>query len=120
MSLAETQELMRTMQELMALLNNIQARTTQLNNDQPITRETLATFRQLERVALRYLALAERMGLPPDAQKAIDLLMKVIVTARMAQISINMLMMSNPVTAAIGFAGLLMTVTTIPGMLEGY
>jgi hypothetical protein len=120
MSLAETQELMRTMQELMALLNNVQARTTQLNNDEPRTKETLATFRQLERLALRWLALSRQLGLPPEAQQTIDLLMKLLVTIRMVQISMNMMMMSNPVTALIGVAGLLMTATTIPGMLEGY
>ena len=120
MSLAETQELMRTMQELMTLLQGVEAKTEKLNADYPRTKETLATFRQLERLALRWLVLAKQMGLPDDATRAIDTIAKLIVVLRMAQMSLNMMMMSNPVTALIGVAGIIGTAATLPSMLEGY
>ena len=120
MSLAETQELMRTMQELMTLLKGVEEKTEKLNADYPRTKETLATFRQLERLALRWLVLAKQMGLPDDATRAIDTIAKLIVVLRMAQMSLNMMMMSNPVTALIGVAGIIGTAATLPSMLEGY
>ncbi len=120
MSLAETQELMRTMQELMALLKGVEAKTEKLNGDLPRTKETLMTFRQLERLALRWLVLAKQMGLPEDAERVINVLAKVVIMARMAQMSINMMMMSNPITIGIGVAGLLITASSVPSILEGY
>lgn len=120
MSLAETQELLLTMKELMAVLQNVQTQTTALNANAPETTKTLTTFRQAERLALRWLVLAKQMGLPPEVGKAIDKVAELVVKIQMATMSINMLMASNPATAAIGLAGLIGTAATMGNMLEGY
>ena len=80
----------------------------------------LATFRELERVALRYLVLARRMGLPEDVDRAVNLLARLVTTARMAQISLSMLMMGNPLTAALGIAGLAGAVLSLNDAFAGY
>jgi hypothetical protein len=116
MSLAETQELMRTMQQLMSLLNGVEAKTTQINSDLPRTKSSLATFNQLERVAIRYLAIARRMGLPDEATQVIQVLSELIVMIRMAQMSMNMLMIGTPFGWAMGAAGLIMVGLSIPGL----
>jgi hypothetical protein len=113
MSLAQTQELMRTMQELMTLLNGVETKTAKITADMPQTKQTLAPFGQLERVAVRYLALAKRMGLPEDATRAIDMLSRLVVMARMARISINLLMVGTPFGWGLGIAGLAMTTMSL-------
>jgi hypothetical protein len=119
MSLAETQELMRTMQELMVLLGHVEAKTTRLNDELPRTKETMGTFRELERVAVRYLALARRMGLPDDSTKAIEVLSRLVVLAGMAQMSFNMLMRMTPYGWLMGVAGIAMTGLSFYDSLTG-
>jgi hypothetical protein len=116
MSLAETQELMRTMQQLMSLLNGVEAKTTKINSDLPQTKSSLATFNQLERVAIRYLAIARRMGLPDEATQAVQVLSELVVMIRMTQMSMNMLMLGTPFGWAMGAAGLIMVGLSIPGL----
>jgi hypothetical protein len=119
MSLAETQELMRTMQELMALLNGVEQKTATLNADLPRTKDNLATFQQLERVAVRYLSLVRRMGLPDEAQKQIEFLSRIIVTIRMVQISYNMLVAGTPLGILSGIAGIAMAGMSLYDTMEG-
>jgi hypothetical protein len=109
MSLAETQELMRTMQELMALLNSVEAKTEKISSEMPQTKANFTAFNQLERVALRYLALSRRMGLPDEAARATEVVSRLLTTLRMAQMSMNMLMLNTPVGWLMGIAGLAMT-----------
>jgi hypothetical protein len=78
---------MQVLQEIMALLNNVEFKTAKLTNDMPNTKESLTTFKQLERVALRYMALTRQMGLGEDANKVLETLSRIIITARMAQIA---------------------------------
>lgn len=120
MSLSDTQEIFTLLQEIMQMLDKVDVKSEKINNDLPRTQETLATFRQLERLALRWLVIARQMGLPENVTGAINTLAKLVVMIRMAQMSINMMMMSNPVTAAIGVAGIIGTVMTAPSLLEGY
>ena len=120
MSLAETQQIFDILVRIDAILNNIDVKSEKIQREMPKTEQSLATFRQLERLALRWLILSRQMGLPPEVQRQIDFIMKLIVTIRMAQMSINMMMMSNPATALIGVAGIIGTAASMSGMLEGY
>jgi hypothetical protein len=120
MSLAETQQIMQVLQEIMQLLNGVTIKTEQIKRDIPQTREALATFRQLERIALRFLVLAKRMGLPEDIDRGISKVMELIVAIRMLQMSMNMMMASNPYTMIIGMAGFAGSIMTFGSMLEGY
>jgi hypothetical protein len=108
-SLAETQQIMQLCQEIIQLLNNAEVKTTKLIADLPTTKETLVTVRELERVAIRYLAIVRRMGLPDDAANAIMVLSKLIVVIRMLHMSYNMLAASTPFGLLMGLAGFAMT-----------
>jgi hypothetical protein len=108
MSLSETQQIMQVLQEIMALLNGVEFKTEKINNDLPKTRESLDSFNQLERVALRYLAISRRMGLPDDINGGIQKLAGALVTLRMAMISTTYLMLGTPLGVAMGGAGLVM------------
>lgn len=106
MSFAETRQIMADLQEIMALLNTVTIKTERLNTDLPRTKETLVTFRELERLALRYLILARRLGLPEDVTNALTKVSQLIMAVRMLQTAIGMLELSNPYTFALGLANL--------------
>jgi hypothetical protein len=90
MSLSETREIMSVLQEIMALLNNVEFKTKVINEDLPKTQKAFSVFRQLEQVILRYLVLARKMGLPNDINQAISSVAKLIVVVRMLQMTISM------------------------------
>jgi hypothetical protein len=94
-------------------INNIEGKRVQVEN-------TLKTFQQVERLALRYLVLARRMGLPEELDAAIGKIAQLITAIRMLQIAADLAMASNPVTAAIGVAGLLGSVYTFGDVMAGY
>lgn len=109
MSLAETQELMATMKELVALLSEVETKTAKLIAETPQIETAGTSFRQVERVALRYLTLARRMGLPNEVAQATQVISQLIIMIRMAEMSLNMLSKATPFGIALGAAGLLMT-----------
>ena len=51
----------------------------------------MSNFRKLEMIAVRYLAIARRMGLPEDVQAAVDAIARMIVMIRQAQLAFSML-----------------------------
>jgi hypothetical protein len=109
MSLAQTQELMAQLKELTTLLSGVEAKTTKINSDMPQTKNALATFSQLERVALRYLTIARQLGLSDKINSAMQQLSQLVIMLRMAQMSFNMLMLGTPFGWAMGAAGLIVT-----------
>jgi hypothetical protein len=109
MSYAETQQIMADLKEIMALIDGVTIKTEKLNTNLPRTKETLSTFKDIERVALRYLALSRRMGLPEDIEKATQTLTELIVMIRMAQMSYTMLTAGTPIGLLLGAAGIAMT-----------
>jgi hypothetical protein len=117
MSLAETQELMRTMQELMVLLNNVEAKTVKLTSDLPKIKEDIGTFREAERLALRYLALARKMHLPEHAQQAAQIAASVIVIIRMLQMSMGFIG-GGGLGALIGFAGIAGAMLSVNDLMQ--
>lgn len=120
MSLSETAQIYELLMKIDEILSGITVKSADFERNAPITQKNLATFKQLERLALRWLALGKKFGLPVDISNAVDKLSELIVTVRMAQISINMMMATNPITALIGVAGIIGTAASMGSMLEGY
>ena len=120
MSLGEVQAIYELLLKIDELLTGIESKNENLIRDMPKTREALTTYRDLERVTLRYLVLAKRMGLPEDVDNAIGYITRLVTVIRMAHISISLMMASNPVTAAMGIAGLATTVISSTDLLAGY
>jgi hypothetical protein len=119
-SVSDAQQVYNLLVQIDALLRNVEVKTLKLTSDLPRTQETLKTFNQLERVTMRYLAIARSMGLSDDINNAITRITQLISVIRMAQISMNMLMMSNPVTVAMGIAGMITTIATTADIFIGY
>jgi len=119
MSLAETQELMATMKELMALLQGVEAKTKNIIEDLPQTEHALRNFKQLERVALRYLVIARQLGLPDDIEQAIQLIAKLLIIIRMVQMSL-VSFTGGPLGIASGAASVMLAGLAASSMLEGY
>lgn len=127
--MSQAQEAYALLQEVDRLLANIEVRIQRIEGGAEGAegterldrlKETLATFRQLERLVLRWLVLAQRLGLPEDITKAITIISKLIVVLRMWQMSTNLMMMSNPISAALGVAGLVGTVLSFSDIVMGY
>jgi hypothetical protein len=119
MSLSQTQEIMMVCREIIELLNNAELKTTHLVKELPATKETLATFRELERVAIRYLAIVQRMGLNDNVQNQIRVLSQLIVILRMAHMSYTMLTRGTFIGTLMGLASLTMTAFSIYDVMEG-
>ena len=119
---AEAQEMFVLLQNMDQILANIQEKIMALNEDSGPTsvRETTVRLYQVERLAIRWLALGRRMGLPEDIGKAIDLIARLTVVIRMLHISYNLLMSTNPVFMAIGFAAAIGSLFTMIDAGEGY
>jgi len=89
--------------------------------DEPVsTRSLISTFTELERVALRWLALGKRMGLPEDVDHAVTYVMRLTTSIRMLHLASSMMLASNPATVAIGVAGFAMGVISFSDALVGY
>jgi hypothetical protein len=108
-SFGETRQIMADLQEIMEMLKQTSTTSEKVIRDLPKTNEALMTFRQLERIMLRYLAIANRMGLSEDAQKQIQILSKIIVTVRMLEMSMRMLSAGTPYGMLMSIAGFAMT-----------
>lgn len=111
---------MQVLQEIMKLLNGVEIKTEKIQKDMPQTTRGLQTFRELERVALRYVALAQRIGVPTEVEKAMDVFSKLIILITMAHMSMNMLMRGTPAGWLMGIAGVAMTAMSMGNPLEGY
>lgn len=118
--LSEIQQAYVILQQIDKLLADIELKINTIEGKRPQLESTLRTFQQVERLALRYLVLAQRMGLPEDVDSAINLIARLITSIRMLQISLSMLYATNPVTAAIGVAGLFGSAVTLTDSLAGY
>jgi hypothetical protein len=106
-------------QQLRMEIEELKRAVDDLEPSLKVAPERLATFRQLERVALRYLLLARRIGLPDDVNRATQFLTRILVMLRMAQMSIAM-MATGPIGILLGVAGIGLTVMSLADMSEGY
>lgn len=80
----------------------------------------MSSFQRFEQVALRYLALARRMGLPEDVEQAVNRVMRLVTALRMLQLASSLMLATNPVTFALGAAGFGMGVLSFGDALVGY
>lgn len=119
-TISAIQETFQILTEIDKLLADIELKINVIEQKAPMMTNYLTTFKQVERLALRWLTLSRQLGLPDNIQGGIDKFMQLIVTVRMAQMSINMMMATNPATALIGIAGLIGTAATTTSFLEGY
>lgn len=119
MSLSEAQEIFGLLTEIDKVLGDIELKIQNIQNDAPRIESALTSFRQVERLALRWLALSQRMGMPPDMQQVINIVTRLIVMLRMLQMSWNMMLMTNPITALIGIAGMTGVIFSGYDMLRG-
>jgi hypothetical protein len=109
MSLSQTRELLSILIEINAILKNVTVKTKEIEQKTSVVKENLINFRELERVALRYLVLSRRIGLPEDAARATEMLSRIIILIRMAQMSYHALMLGTPVGFLMGIASIGLT-----------
>jgi hypothetical protein len=107
--LSEIQQVYEILMRIDVILNGINVKSKEIQQQAPQLRENLQNLRTLERIAVRYLSIVRRMGLPDDVNAAITALSKMIVIARMAQMALTSLSTGGLSGIAIGVAGMFMT-----------
>lgn len=117
MSLGEVQQIYAVLLKIDEILTRIENKTENLERDLPKTKEALMTLRDLERVTLRYVALARRISGSERADDLIRILTRIMVTMQMLYISGTMLFSATPYGVLMGIAGVAMAQAS---MLEGY
>jgi hypothetical protein len=110
--LTEIQQVRAELEEIRAVVNELEPKLERM----PLQ---LATFRQLEGVARRYLMLAQRMGLPEDVDNAIRFLSKLLIIMRQLQLTAS-LMALGPVGVLAAIPSVGLTVLSLASMSEGY
>ncbi len=112
------QQLLSTAQQIMEVLNGVTVKTKEIEKEAPIVTEHMENFRQLERLALRWLSISRHMGLPENMARATETISTLIVMVRMLEISVSQ-MMKGPVGVLIGVAGLVGVALTAYDMTRG-
>jgi len=122
MSLAEAQQMFTILQSIEQTIAGIEDRISNLNSSSGPESVTAVKFKlyQVERLAIRWLALGRRMGLPDDMGRAIDTVARMVTTIRMLHISMNLMMSTHPLLMAIGFASLLAGSWSMIDTVGGY
>jgi hypothetical protein len=88
-SLNQIQEMYAQLQELELQLQRVRDAIDATG----ATAETVSpTFFSLNREVLQYFVLIRRLGLPPDVERALELLQRVLMLLRMMQITVNILL----------------------------
>jgi hypothetical protein len=82
-SLGDIQQIHSMLQQISKLLDEVDTKTDVVTQKSGASTESL---RKLELVAVRYLAIAQRLGLPEDVQTAVDTIARLIVLIRQAHI----------------------------------
>jgi hypothetical protein len=113
----ETQQIMQLLIEIDRILSNIDVKTVKLTSDLPRVKENIATFREAERLALRYLALARKMHLPEHAEQAAQIAASVIGIIRMLQMSMGFIG-GGGLGALIGFAGIAGAMLSVNDLMQ--
>lgn len=117
--MSEMQETYAVLTEIDRLLAGIELKINKIEGNTPTLERNLETFLQLERVALRYLAILNRLGLPEDAEAVISTLARLISMIRMAQITLNLFYAaSGPIGWAAVAGGAIMTGLSGYGIYE--
>ena len=102
------------------LLGDIEAKIDSIEGKKQSLEVTLEAFKDVERLALRWLVLSRQLGLPEDMDVAVGKIVRLISALRMLQISLSLMMATNPLTAVFGVAGLIGSVFTIQDVFAGY
>jgi len=114
----QAQEIHSIFQEIYGLLTQMSVATRQLAEEAPRAAvsggRALMILRQVERIALRVLVLLKDMGLPPDVEKAVAILSKLVMTLYSV---IAMLSAINPVMFVLHALGAIVAFSSIA---EGY
>jgi hypothetical protein len=98
-SLGDIQQIHSMLQQISRLLDEIDTKTDTTTKK---AQASIETFNNLEAVALRYLTITRRFGLPENIEQAITTITSLIVALRMAQTTLASLQLSM---GPIGWAG---------------
>lgn len=116
--MSEIQETYRILTEINKLLADIELKISKIEGNTRKIEKTTDDFRNLERLALRYLTISRRMGLPDQIEQATQLITTLVVMMRMLQISATMIS-GGGIGALIGIAGVI-SVTMQANDMLGY
>jgi hypothetical protein len=111
-SLSAIQESYSLLVQVDQLLESIEARINSIEMKSPRIERALGSFRDAERIALRFLAIPRKMGLPENIDRMIERIAQLVVVLRMAQIAMGQLALGTLAGALTGGAGFFLVALT--------
>jgi len=117
MSNLEIAELYSILQEICVMVDKFEVKTETLRME---TEHAIGNLREVEYLLYRTVSLLGRLGLPPDIDKAIQIIQRMILTIRMLHTTLIFAQMGTPygwALAAISLATTGITAVTIGGDL---
>jgi hypothetical protein len=117
--LGEVREMYDLLTQIDAILRGINLATDKIERKAPIVKEQLTSFRELERIALRYLVIARRVGLPEDVQVATETLSRLVIMMRMAQMAMTAFERGTTAGLLLSIAGWVMIGFSAYDMMRG-
>jgi hypothetical protein len=109
---------MSVLQEIMQLLNGVEVKADKLVEKTPKIEKASSSLRDAERLALRWLAIGKKLGLPEQIEQATQVITTLIVMLKMLEISLAS-MSGGGLRALIGLAGVISVTLTAYDMI-GY
>ena len=119
MSLAETQEIMQLLQEIMAMLDGIDVATAKLESDLPQTKQAVATKRDLLRLVMKLNLILRQMGFPKEIEGVITKVQQAIFFVNALTIAMMAFERSTLIGNVLGVVGVAATIVSASS-LEGY
>ena len=101
------------------MLADIELKITNIEGKKAVVAENIMSFRELERITLRYLIIARRLGLPEEIGKATAVITSLVIIIRMADIALTQLERPGITGLLIGIAGILMVGLGTYDMIRG-
>lgn len=119
MSIEELPGLLAQLKEAEEMLNRVEIKADTLKVEMI---HVTGNLREVEYILYRVTSLMGRMGLPPEIDRAINLLQRTILVARLLHTTVKYMMMSSPegwILAALTTITSMITIQSIAGDMRG-
>ena len=120
MSLSEAQQIYQTCIQIDALLDKIESKMSKTEEKTARVIFYKDDLREIEYIFYRVTSLMARMGLPPEIDRAISQLQRLIVTIRALTMTMHYFQMATPAGWVLGLLGVISSALTVESMISSY
>jgi hypothetical protein len=92
--------------EIVSTLGQLENRTTRIESEGDKLARQILTMQELTRIMYRLMAILRRLGLPPEMERAIGQISRLIMITRMLLMAFKMIELSSPYGWIMGILGI--------------